>query len=122
MNDLATITPKVRVTPLGLDILEDLTFEEWSELAPHLGNAARSIGFVIGDWLVYGERFAVQLPLPGFKEKLPRTESKRYVEALLKTTLDRVTLRNYSYVARNVRKSCRNDFLSFDHHRALASL
>ena len=30
MNDLATITPKVRVTPLGLEIADDLTFEEWN--------------------------------------------------------------------------------------------
>jgi hypothetical protein len=122
MNDLATITSKVRITPLGLDVVEDLTFEEWSELAPHLGQAARSISFVIGDWLIYGDRFAVQLPLPGFTEKLPRTEPERYEKALVNTTLDRVTLRNYAYVARNVGKSCRNDFLSFDHHRALASL
>lgn len=122
MNDLATLTPKVRITPLGLDVLEDLTFEEWAALATHLGNAARSIEFVIGDWLVYGERFAIQLPLPGFKEKPRRADSSRYEEALVMTTFDRLTLRNFAYVSRNVRKSCRHDFLSFEHHRALATL
>jgi hypothetical protein len=122
MNDLATITPKVRVTPLGLEILEDLTFEEWASLASHLGSAVRSIEFVIGDWLVYGDRFAVQLPLPGFTEKPRRAESERYEMALVQTSLDRLTLRNFSYVCRNVGKSCRHDFLSFEHHRALATL
>lgn len=122
MNDLATLTPKVRITPLGLDIFEELTFEEWASLATHLGNAARSIEFVIGDWLVYGERFATQLPLPGFNEKPRRADSARYEEALVRTTFDRLTLRNFAYVCRNVRKSCRHDFLSFEHHRALATL
>ncbi len=122
MNDLATISPKVRFTPLGLDILEDLTFEEWASLASHLGNAVRSIEFVIGDWLVYGDRFAIQLPLPGFKIKQRRAESKRYEMALNETKLDRLTLRNFSYVCRNVGKSCRHDFLSFEHHRAFATL
>lgn len=122
MNDLATITPKVRFTPIGLDIIEDLTFEEWAELATHLGNAVRSIEFVIGDWLIYGDRFAIQLPLPGFKEKPRRAESDRYEKALAQTGLDRLTLRNFSYVCRNVGKSCRHDFLSFEHHRAFATL
>jgi hypothetical protein len=30
----------------------------------HLDNTVRFIEFVIGDWLVYGDRFVVQLPLP----------------------------------------------------------
>ena len=123
MNDLATITPKVRITPLGLDILDDLTFEEWAALAAHFGNAVRSMEFAIGDWLVYGDRFAVQLPLPGFPaDKLRRAEPERYEKALGTSHLDRLTLRNFSYVCRNVRKSCRHDYLSFEHHRALATL
>jgi hypothetical protein len=123
MNDLATITPKVRITELGLDILEDLTFDEWASLAAHFGKAVRSMEFVIGDWLVYGDRFAVQLPLPGFPaDKLRRAESERYEKALETTRLDRLTLRNFAYVCRNVGKSCRHDYLSFEHHRALATL
>ena len=123
MNDLATITPKVRITPLGLDILDDLTFEEWAALAAHFGNAVRSMEFAIGDWLVYGDRFAVQLPLPGFPaDKLRRAEPERYEKALGTSHLDRLTLRNFSYVCRNVGKSCRHDYLSFEHHRALATL
>src|SRR5438034_1027631 len=99
MNDLATITPKVRITPLGLEIIEDLTFEEWASLAAHFGKAVRSMEFAIGDWLVYGDRFAVQLPLPGFPaDKLRRAETERYKKALETTRLDRLTLRNFSYV------------------------
>ena len=46
---------KIQISPTGLDVLAPLTFEEWSQVASSLGNAARGIAFVIGDWLVYGE-------------------------------------------------------------------
>ena len=122
MNDLATINPKVRVTPLGLEINEDLTFEEWSALAPAIGEVARSLCFVVGDWLAYGERFAAQLPLPGFKDMPAKVRKERYDEALLKTCLDRGTLHNYAYVARCVPRSLRNEQLSWEHHKAVARL
>ena len=122
MNDLATITPKVRVTPLGLDIIEELNFEEWSSLAPHIGEAARSLGFVIGDWLAYGERFAAQRPLPGFEDMPAQVATARYDNALLQTGLDRGTLHNYAYVSRGVPRSLRNERLSWEHHKAVARL
>ena len=122
MNDLATITPKVRITPTGLDITEELTFEEWSSFAPAIGEAARSLCFVVGDWLVYGERFSAQRPLPGFAELPPKVEGERYDQALLQTCLDRHTLHNYAYVARCVPRSLRNERLSWEHHKALARL
>lgn len=122
MNDLATITPKVRVTPLGLEITAELSFEEWSALAPAIGEVARSLAFVVGDWLAYGERFAAQRPLPGFQEMPTKVESGRYDEALLRTGLDRGTLQNYAYVSRNVPSSLRNEGLSWEHHKAVARL
>ena len=47
--------PKVSISPVGMQISSELSFEEWSELATSIGQAARSIGFIIGDWLVYGQ-------------------------------------------------------------------
>jgi len=122
MKDLATITPKVRVTPIGLEINEDLTFDEWIALAPHIGQAARSLSFVVGDWLVYGERFEAQLALPGFEDAPGKVDKERLDKALLQTGLDRGTLHNYSYVARCVPRSLRNEQLSWEHHKAVARL
>jgi hypothetical protein len=42
----------------------------------HLGNTVRFIEFVIGDWLVYGDRFVVQLPLSRFHGKASPRESE----------------------------------------------
>ena len=122
MNDLETITPKVRASNLGLEIADDLSFEEWNTFAPHLGDAALALGFAIGDWLIYGERFSPQRPLPGFENMPAKVPPARYEAALLATRLDRATLQNFAYVARNVPRSVRHELLSFEHHRALARL
>ena len=127
MNNLETISlesisPKVRITPLGLEITDELTFAEWKALAPHLGDATRSIAFVGGDWLAYGDRFTGQRPLPGFEDMPSRVAHGGYEDALLATKLDIQTLNNFAYVARHVRSSVRNELLSFEHHRAVAKL
>ena len=122
MNNLETITPKARIGTLGLEIAEDMTFEEWNQFAPHFGDAALALGFAIGDWLLYGERFDPQRVLPGFENMPGKVPHERYQEALLATRLDITTLQNYAYVARNVPRSVRHELLSFDHHRALARL
>ncbi len=122
MNNLETLTPKAHVTPLGLELADDLTFEEWDQFAPHLGDAALALGFAIGDWLIYGERFAPQRSLPGFENMPAKVPKERYQAALLATRLDITTLHNFAYVARNVPRSVRHELLSFEHHRALARL
>jgi hypothetical protein len=122
MNSLETITPKAHFTPLGLEIADDLTVEEWNEFAPHLGDAALALGFAIGDWLIFGERFAPQRPLPGFENMPAKVPHERYEKALLATRLDITTLQNFAYVARNVPRSVRHELLSFEHHRAVARL
>ena len=52
---LQLLTPKANISPVGLQFSGDLTLDEWKSLAPSLGQAARSVAFVIGDWLVYGD-------------------------------------------------------------------
>ena len=44
----------------------------------HLGRTVGSIGFPIGDWLIYGERFAPQRPLPGFENMPAKVPHERY--------------------------------------------
>jgi hypothetical protein len=122
MNDLETITPKARFSTLGLEIADDLTFDEWRQFSPRLGDAALALGFAIGDWLIFGERFAAQRSLPGFEDMPAKVPHERYEQALVATRLDIGTLQNFAYVARNVPRSVRHELLSFEHHRAVARL
>ena len=108
---------KVTISPVGLQITSELSFEEWSELANHIGRAARSVGFIIGDWLVYGQGL---FGSEGFAEK--RVDSASYQLALDATGLDLSTLQNYAYVSRNIPYSLRTERLSWEHHRLMAKL
>jgi hypothetical protein len=109
--------PKVTISPVGLQITSELSFEEWSELAPDIGRAARSVGFIIGDWLVYGHGLFDSEGLP---EK--RVDSASYQIAVAATGLDLSTLQNYAYVSRNIPYSLRTERLSWEHHRLMAKL
>lgn len=107
---------KIQITPTGLDVLSPLTFEEWSQVAPSLGNAARGIAFVIGDWLVYGDSNFRKGPASG------RVATEAYDAAVLATGLDRTTLQNYAYVARRVARKRRHEALAWEHHKVVAKL
>jgi hypothetical protein len=98
-------------------ISSELSFEEWSELATSIGQAARSIGFIIGDWLVYGQSL---FGTEGFADK--RVDSASYQLAINATGLDLSTLQNYAYVSRNIPISMRSERLSWEHHRLVAKL
>lgn len=119
-------SPKFAITRTGLDIREDLSFEEWSSLAPKFSEAIKCAAFLVGDWLVYGEdNFRGQLRLPGFENEVAapgRISSELYDAALAATGLDRATLQTYAYVARQVPSSLRNEELSWEHHKAVAKL
>lgn len=111
--------PKFTISPTGLSISEDLSFEEWEGLATNLREAARGVAFVIGDWLIYGERrFATAVP----GKELCRVKSEDYERAIAATGLDRTTLHAYTYVARRVPASLRNQLLSWEHHKTVAKL
>ena len=107
---------KIQISPTGLDVLAPLTFEEWSQVASSLGNAARGIAFVIGDWLVYGEANFRKGPAAS------RVATDAYDAAIQTTGLDRSTLHNYAYVARRVARNRRNDALAWEHHKVVAKL
>ena len=109
--------PKVSISPVGMQISSELSFEEWSELATSIGQAARSIGFIIGDWLVYGQSL---FGTEGFADK--RVDAATYQLAINATGLDLSTLQNYAYVSRNIPFSLRTERLSWEHHRLVAKL
>ena len=66
------------MTPLGLDVHEPLTLAEWCDIGRRIGRAMRSIAFVVGDWLVYGEGRDGQMTLfwPDIPEHDQRAASR----------------------------------------------
>jgi AAA+ ATPase superfamily predicted ATPase len=108
MNASETIPHKVELTETGIHFREELSFEEWAALGQQISRAGRSLGFLIGDWINYGEA---------------RKEfGEKYAEALKATGLDYSTLKTYSRVARRVNRELRVTQLSFEHHRKVAML
>lgn len=108
-------TSKFTISRTGLEVHNDLSFEEWASLAPVLNEAARGVAFVIGDWLVYGrERFG--------SRGRERVRSEDYEAAVRLTGLDRTTLQTYAHVSRRVPLLLRNKDLSWEHHKVVAKL
>jgi len=107
MNSLPILTiqhPKYTISRNGLDIQGELTFDEWNALGLELVPVAKSIGFIVGDWINYGQaRFG-----------------EKYHEALRQTGLSIETLWQYSYVARSVQIWLRNQNLDWTHHKVVA--
>jgi hypothetical protein len=122
MNDLASLNPKVTMTPLGLEVHEELTHAEWCEIGARIGGAMRSIAFVVGDWLVYGEgRDGQRMFWPDVPEHniIPH---HLYEKASQLTGMDITTLHNHAYVARHVPRWLRNEKLAWEHHKRVAKL
>jgi len=106
MNTLAISDPKFVITPTGIEFSEELSFDEWDALGQKLAPVGKSIGFIIGDWINYGENHW----------------GERYKDALERTGLAYQTLAQYSYVARKVQFSCRQEKLGFEHHLVVAKI
>jgi len=109
MNTLSILEKtdaKFSLTPCGIEFHGDLTIDDWTALGVKLGDAERSIGFLIGDWINYAE------------EKW----GEKYNDAIAATGLEYQTLRNYAWVAKRVQLSARADNLPFRHHLVVAKL
>jgi len=99
-------TRKVSLGATSWSACSDLEVQEWAEHGRRLGAAGRSIGWWIGDWLLYGnERFG-----------------EKYSRAARITGYDVQTLMNMVYVASRFDISRRRPQLSFSHHAELAAL
>lgn len=111
-------SPKFTVSRTGFAVHASLSFTEWASLAPRLNEASRCIGFLIGDWLVYGQtQFASTTA-----KKAARVSTDDYAAAVEATGLDHTTLATYAYVARRVPRSLRHENLSWEHHKVVAKL
>lgn len=116
MSLIKPAASKFSITRTGLQIHGQPTFVEWSAVAPKFGEALRSMAFVIGDWLAYGEANFRSGPIAR------RVSSEAYDAAVAATGLDRSTMHNYAYVARRVAQAHRSEILSWQHHKVVAKL
>jgi hypothetical protein len=97
---------QVLITGVGLQIPNDLAFEDW-ELAGHrLSRIVDSSAWWLGDWLVFGKKHYAD----------------RYQRAIRAVGLQYQTLRNYAWVARRFDLARRRSALTFQHHAEVASL
>jgi hypothetical protein len=108
---------KFKITPMGLAQTSPLNMEEWQNLGAYLGSAARSMAFVIGDWLMFGNTL---LGTAGQGADCPQTNILEIAAAC--TGLDIPTLEAYAHVSRNVPIEWRNERLSWEQHRVIAKL
>ena len=98
--------PKVKATAVGLMFDEQLSADEWAALWPQFELVADRIQWLIGDWLVYGqknnygEKYQKQIAVTGYKYK---------------------SLANMASVCRSVQFSLRRENLTFWHHALVAS-
>jgi len=108
---IAITTPHVHASAMGLVFDAQTTKEEWLTAGRSVLNAIAFSGFMLGDWLVFGETSFT-------KDEAGKTF---YAEAEKMTGLDNGTLRNMKSVAKAFPPDKRRPNVSFEHHRLLAS-
>lgn len=100
-----------KIEPCGLVFEGFITQDNWFELGRLLVGLKDSVHWMIGDWLIYGmEQFNL---------------TYKQAESLLQChniTFSYQTLRNDKYLASRIPLSYRNEKLSWQHHKEVASL
>lgn len=59
----------IKAHATGLEFTRDLTKEEWKQFGAGLRNIIRATLWFVGDWIIYGERFAEVTPEQREKDK-----------------------------------------------------
>lgn len=107
------------VTDVGLVITNpDLSFDRWVEYGRACGEIHRLPGFLIGDWLLFGEALYGE----DYAQAVEPTREDRYDVVHRVTGLSPETLSNYASVCRNVRHDRRRAELTFSHHDEVRKL
>ena len=107
MTLLATTNHKKFVADRnGIQFHEELSFEEWNAIGREIVPMAKSIGFIVGDWINYGEK----------------RYGEKYTDAIRLSGLTKETLFLYSHVARRIEILNRSKVLDFTHHIVVAKL
>lgn len=95
-----------RYSATGLDINENTSFEDWQVVGDFLKFLDGSIQWMVGDWLLFGEK----------------RYGSRYTAAMKATGMAKKTIANSIWVARKIPKERRRPSLSFGHHTRVAAL
>jgi hypothetical protein len=107
MKLLPVTIPKVQFTKTGLLFEDGMTVDEWASAWPVLEAMTDGLQWAIGDWLVhgernnYGEKYAKQIEVTGYKYK---------------------SLANMAAICRSVPFSLRKENLSFGHHNLVSGM
>ena len=102
----ALVAPRTNFLATGLELPDNLTFEEWEQAGRSLLQISKSWQWWVGDWINYGEKHY----------------GEKYAQAIEVTGSEEKTLRNAVYVAGQIELSRRRDNLSWSHHAEVASL
>jgi hypothetical protein len=99
--------PAYEITPTGLVENRTLTVEEWSALGNGLLLTKAALPWVLGDWLLLGERYG-----------------DKHADAIQLTGRDYDTIQRYKHVARKIPPRVRRDprQIAWTYHKALTSL
>lgn len=101
-----TLTGIFQSGVVGLQLPEDISFDDWLTVGQRLRSVERSMMWCIGDWINFGER----------------KWGEKYKQAITLTGYDYKTLCDASWVSRAFELSRRRDNLSWSHHRDAAAL
>ncbi|MCA1572671.1 MAG: LmbU family transcriptional regulator [Chloroflexi bacterium] len=96
----------VEVTETSWRPRGELTFEQWVDAGATLQKLARSVQWLLGDWLAYGEK----------------RYGETYAQAIDLTGLEYQTVADAAWVASKVELSRRRESLSWSHHKEIAAL
>lgn len=112
---------RVVITPTGLMMPDDMTFEEWRDVGAVLTHMESAISWAVADWaLMAANRVDYWLPADPDVDLSKVEFDTKYEQLLLLTNYSYQTLRDYAWIADSVPVSIRNRHVSFSHHRLVA--
>lgn len=103
-SDRRIVQGRFKITPTGLVIDGNPTYDEWYDFGSRLQKYDGAIQWAIGDWLNEGER----------------RYGETYTQAIKETDGQYQALADYKWVAGRVEFSFRYENLSWTHHRQVA--
>lgn len=105
---------KCKVSQIGAEFDQSITFEEWADIGRRAVKAAESVQWVIGDWMNFGE--------DKFIAPVEQQTGNRYQLALNTLPYQYGTLANLKAISKAIPVSRRREKLSFGHHAEVAWL
>lgn len=108
VSESALAVSKYSITPTGLQIDADLSYDEWIACGSQLVGMKNALQWCIGDWLAYGEGRGAW--------------GEMYAQAMDATHISYQSLADYTWVAKRFQFSRRNEKLSWSHHREVSAV